>query len=101
MAARLDAIQYFRNAIVHADSQKLTTIPQAAAALPDSVRGSIWASQKDATWSLQMPHAVTAVRTTAAVFNTVAFTLYAAAGLDDSVQTVLRRPDEVVPFDDA
>jgi len=101
LAARLDAIQHFRNAIVHADSRKLTTIPHAASALPESIRGSIWASQKDGNWSLQMPHAVTAVRTTAAVFNTVAFTLYAAAGLDETVQAVLEPPDKVVPFDGA
>ncbi len=100
LAARLDAIQYFRNAIVHADSRKLTTIPGAASSLPESVQDSIWARQKDGNWSLQMPHAVTAVRTTVAVFNTVADTLYAAAGLDESAQAVLRRPDEVVPFDD-
>lgn len=100
LAARLDAIQHFRNAIVHADSHKLTTIPKAASRLPALVQGSIWASQKDGTWSLQMPHAVTAVRTTVAVFNTVAVALYSVAGLDESSKSVLRRPDDVVPFDD-
>jgi len=100
LATRLDAIQYFRNAIVHADSRKLATIPSAASNLPKRVRGSIWARQKDGNWSLQMPHAVTAVRTTAAVFNTVAFNLFAATGLDESAQAVLRKPDKVVPFDD-
>ncbi len=94
------ASQYFRNAIVHADSRKLTTIPGAASSLPESVQDSIWARQKGGNWSLQMPHAVTAVRTTVAVFNTVADTLYASAGLDESAQAVLRTPDEVVPFGD-
>ena len=64
------------------------------------MQGSIWVRQEDGRWSLQMPHAVTAVRTTVAVFNTVAFMLYSAAGLGGPSQSVLRPPDEVVPFDD-
>ncbi len=100
LAARLDAIQHFRNAIVHADSRKLTTIPTAASGLPEHVQGSIWANQTDGTWSLQMPHAVTAVRTTVAVFNTVAFVLYSVAGMGESSQSVLMPPDDVVPFED-
>lgn len=99
LAARLDAIQHFRNAIVHADSRKLSALPQAASSLPDSVRASIWAKQADRTWSVQMPHAVTAVRTTVAVFNTVTFVVYSAAGLPGSNWAALRRPDEVVPFE--
>ncbi len=99
LAARLDAIQHFRNAIVHADSRKLVTIPQAASSLPDRVKASIWANQADGTWSVQMPHTVTAVRTTVAVFNTVAFVVYAAAGLRESNWAALRPPDEVVPFE--
>lgn len=100
LAARLDAIQHFRNAIVHADSRKLTTIPKAASRLPERARASIWAKQMDGRWSLQMPHAVTAVRTTVSVFNTVAVTVYSVAGLGESSRSVLRRPDDVVPFED-
>ncbi|MCY4068071.1 MAG: hypothetical protein OXE79_03025 [Acidimicrobiaceae bacterium] len=98
LAVRLDAIQYFRNAIVHADSQKLAEIPQSLSALSSSLRSSMWAEKENSSWSLQMPHAVTAVRTAAAVFNTVAFTLYNAVGLDASDMAVLKPPDEVVPF---
>ena len=47
-----------------------------------------------------MPHAVTAVRTTVAVFNTVAFVLYSVAGMGESSQSVLMPPDDVVPFED-
>ena len=100
LAARLDAIQHFRNAIVHADSRKLTTIPKAASRLPERARDSIWATQKDGTWSLQMPHTVTAVRTTVSVFNTVVVALDSVAGLGESSRSVLRRPDDVVPFED-
>lgn len=101
LAARLDAIQHFRNAIVHADSRRLDTIPNAASSLPERVRGSIWAEQKNGRWSLQMPHGVTAVRTTVAVFNTVAVMLYSAAEMGATSQSVLKPPDDVVPFDGA
>ncbi|MXZ96943.1 MAG: hypothetical protein F4Y99_13575 [Acidimicrobiaceae bacterium] len=100
LAARLDAIQYFRNAIVHADSQKLETVPPSAQSLSDGAKGSIWALTKAGDWSLQMPHAVTAVRTTVAVFNTVSYTIYSAVGLSSSTSGGLKRPDEVVPFED-
>ncbi len=98
LAARLDAIQHFRNAIVHADARKKGTIPPAASSLPDNVTGSLWALQEDGSWSLQMPHAVTAVRTTVAVFNTVASVLDSASGLSGATTAALRCPDDVVPF---
>ncbi|WP_420612671.1 hypothetical protein [Candidatus Spongiisocius sp.] len=99
LAVRLDSIQYLRNAIAHADPRKLETIPQAASNLPDEVVATMWARKRDNSWSLQMPHAVTAVRTTVSVFNTVAFMLFTVTGLWESNQSVLRPPDNVVPFD--
>ena len=98
LAARLDAIQYFRNAIVHADSHKLAAIPQRAASLPQGVTGSIWARMKDDTWSIQMPHAVTAVRTTVAVFNTMAYTLLSYTNCGGTIESALESPDKLVPF---
>lgn len=98
LAARLDAIQHFRNAIAHADSRRLTTIPQSASGLPENKRGSIWARQRDETWSLQMPHTVTAVRTTVSVFITVTGMLCSVASLPQGDSAGLRSPDTVVPF---
>ena len=99
LAARLDVIQYFRNAIAHADSRKLHTIPRVASSLSDKIIGTMWARTEEATWSLQMPHAVTAVRTIVSVFNTVTFTLCSVAHLKTANQPILRPPDEIVPFD--
>lgn len=99
LAARLDAIQYFRNAVVHADSHKLSEIPKNTARHLKAVTGSIWARQKNDTWSIQMPHAVTAVRTTVAVFNTVASELLSVVKYGASVADILKPPDDIVPFD--
>ena len=98
LSIRLDAIQYFRNAIAHADSRKLTTIPARALSLSPREQGSIWARQKNGMWSLQMPHAVTAVRTTVSVFNTVAEVLHSFAHLGRTGMPDLMKPDDVVPF---
>lgn len=97
LAERLDVIQYFRNAIAHADSRKLQTPPQVKSNTSND-KGTMWAKKTDSTWSLQMPHTVTAVRATVSVFNTVAFTLFSVVGLGTSSQSVLRSPDDVVPF---
>lgn len=99
LAARLDAIQYFRNAVVHADSRRLGAIPQNAARMGEGVTSSIWARQKDNTWSIQMPHAITAVRTTVAVFNTVASVVLSSVSYGASTAPFLKPPDELVPLD--
>lgn len=97
LATRLDAIQYFRNAVAHADSTKLKKVPQSVRSLPTGAQGSVCALKKDGTWSLQMPHAVTAVRTTVAVYNVVADALASVVNPGKPPQFGLRSPDEVVP----
>ena len=98
LGARMDAIQYLRNAIAHGDSRKLDTMPQWAEQLSGEVKSSIWARKKDDTWTLQMPHAVTAVRTTVAVFNTVTNMLCSIIDPSQSTKVTLRQPDVIIEF---
>ena len=114
LATHLNTIQYFRNATVHADTRKLETIPGNVSQLSEQSKASLWATTVTDDWSIQMPHAVTALRTVVAVFNTVVYSLDERAkslalasttnpvvkeGISQTnVGPNLRLPDQVVPF---
>lgn len=80
-----EALSHIRNATAHGDVRKLGSSPPAA-------EGLLWVKQKSGPWSVQMPHALTALRATLAIFNAV------AEGLGDTLgRTDLRlvSPDSI------
>jgi len=73
LSKHLDTMQYIRNATAHGDAARLARHPQHS-------RGALWLLRQNHEWSVQQPHALTALRATLAVFNTVAEELAQAIG---------------------
>lgn len=83
------------------DTHRGDSIPPTASALSEQVRGSLWATTKGGEWTVQMPHAATALRICVAVFNSVCYSLEVHARWPETVapsQLSLRPPDDVVRF---
>lgn len=72
----LDALVFIRNAAAHGDAAKLGPPPARL-----ECEGDLWLKKADGNWSVQQPHALTAVRTVLAVHNTVAAALASALGI--------------------
>lgn len=66
----LAALMHIRNGAAHGDVVKLGTLPATA-------EGLLWVKRSDGRWSVQQPHALTALRTVIATYNTVALALEA------------------------
>lgn len=58
----LETLSYIRNAAAHGDARKLKNPPS-------TCRGDLWLLKADGVWSVQQPHALTALRTVMATFN--------------------------------
>lgn len=71
----LSALNFIRNAAAHADVGKLGPPPGHL-----QCRGDLWLTKADGNWSVQQPHALTALRTSLSTFNTVAVELSATLG---------------------
>jgi hypothetical protein len=82
----IDTLTYIRNAVAHADATKLGRYPQ-------ECEGSLWLKLNKGGWSVQQPHALTALRVSLAAFNTVADGLARRLGCD--VSSLLTSPDEI------
>lgn len=61
----LDALNYVRNAMAHGDAAKISNTPKGC-------EGLLWVRLEDQTWTLQQPHALTALRVVLATYNTIA-----------------------------
>lgn len=83
----LDALSYIRNATAHGDPEKLHE------AQPRYGEGALWLKLQNGRWSVQQPHALTALRTALSVYNTVAVELATALGVD--VPNGLVEPDTI------
>jgi hypothetical protein len=64
-------LNYIRNAAAHGDAAKLRNPPPRR-------EGDLWLRKANGIWSVQQPHALTALRTVMATFNLVATELAAA-----------------------
>ena len=87
--------------LVNIDTHRGDSIPQTASALSEQIRGSLWATTKGGEWTVQMPHAATALRTCVAVFDSVYYSLEVHAQWPATIapsQLSLRSPDDVVMF---
>lgn len=80
----LDTSSYIRNATAHGDAAKLGKHPA-------NCKGMLWLEREDGTWSVQLPHALTALRATLAVFNTVAEALAQRIGYGGALRVT--QPD--------
>lgn len=67
LAQYLGILHYIRNATAHGDATKLGTCPSKA-------EGLLWLQKENGNWSVQQPHALTALRATVSdsAFNSVA-----------------------------
>lgn len=71
LSAFLETLNYIRNAAAHGDAAKLRNPPPRR-------EGDLWLRKANGIWSVQQPHALTALRTVMATFNLVATELAAA-----------------------
>jgi hypothetical protein len=62
---QLDALMRIRNATAHGDIFKLRKPPPFA-------EGALWVSSSGGGWSMQQPHALTALRVVESVYNSIA-----------------------------
>jgi hypothetical protein len=76
LRAYLEALAFIRNAAAHGDAAKLGSLPGHL-----KCEGDLWLRKANGHWSVQQPHALTAVRTVLAVYNTTASALAAALGV--------------------
>lgn len=72
----LNAIAYIRNAAAHGDAAKLGPPPKHL-----QCEGDLWLKKANGNWSVQQPHALSAVRTVLAVHNTTADALASSLGV--------------------
>lgn len=84
----LFTLSYIRNATAHGDVAKLH------AGSPASCEGALWLRLKSGAWSVQQPHALTALRTVLGTFNLVAVALGDQLGVN--VRPRLSLPDTIV-----
>lgn len=71
----LDTLGFIRNAAAHGDAAKLGLPPSYL-----KCEGDLWLKKANGHWSVQQPHALTAVRTVLAVHNTIAIALAGSLG---------------------
>lgn len=69
----LETLSHIRNAAAHGDTAKLGRAPA-------NCGGDLWLLKEDGQWSVQQPHALTALRTVLAAYNLAATELAAATG---------------------
>jgi hypothetical protein len=81
----LNTLSYIRNATAHGDPAKLHE------GRPAHCEGDLWLKLQNGRWSVQQPHALTALRTSVSVFNTVAVEL--AGALKRTPPSNLTKPD--------
>ncbi len=86
----LGAIMHIRNGTAHGDVVKLRNSPA-------NCEGLLWVRLQGGGWSMQLPHAITALRTIVSVFNTVAYELDDAVGLY-SKASPLQSPNDLVTY---
>lgn len=67
----VEMVSYIRNAAAHGDATKLTSPPS-------KQHGLLWVRKANGVWSVQQPHALTALRAVLATFNLAAVHLAAA-----------------------
>ncbi len=84
------AVMHVRNGTAHGDMVKLRNPPK-------DCQDLLWVALQSGGWSMQLPHAMTALRTIVSVYNTVAHELDAAVGLFSSASP-LRSPNWLVKF---
>lgn len=84
----LSALAFLRNAAAHGDASKFGAPPPHLKA-----EGDLWLRKADGHWSMQQPHALTAIRTVLAVYNTVAVAVATHFGRPTPDLTL---PDSVV-----
>jgi hypothetical protein len=75
LANFLLTLSYIRNATAHGDPAKLHQ------SQPQHCEGSLWLTRDNGRWSIQQPHALTALRTVLSVYNTVAIELATKLGV--------------------
>lgn len=85
LKAYLETLSHVRNAAAHGDASKL-------GASPSRCEGDLWLTKQNGSWSIQQPHALTALRTVVSAFNLAAVELANATG--ESVPSMML-PDEV------
>lgn len=98
LSAMLNSAMHIRANI---DTQRGGYVPPTASALSEQMRGSLWATTKGGEWTVQMPHAATALRICVAEFNSVCYSLEVHARWPTTVapgHLSLRSPDDVVRF---
>lgn len=81
----IDTLSWLRNAAAHGDEAKLVGKPQYC-------EGDLWLAKADGSWSVQQPHALTALRVVLATFNAVAVEISRAV---DTGYGNLRSPQEL------
>lgn len=81
----LETLSHIRNAAAHGDTAKLGKAPS-------HCEGDLWLLKEDGRWSVQQPHALTALRTVLSAFNLAATELSAVTA---SPPPELTRPDSV------
>lgn len=81
-----EALVHIRNATAHGDVEKYAKPPTKSS-------GLVWVELESGRWSVQMPHALTAMRATLAVFNCVAINLASVLKYPDALN--LMKPDSL------
>ncbi len=89
LAAWLDAVVFIRHAIAHGDIAKHSSYPQSA-------EGLLWVRLRNGGWSVQQPHALTALRTVVATYNATAVALEGAFGSPRTAK--LRLADDLFKY---
>jgi hypothetical protein len=82
----LDTLSHIRNATAHGDATKLEKCPT-------ECEGLLWLKREDGIWSVQQPHALTALRTVLSAFNTAVDGVAARLGV--SPPSTLTKPDTI------
>lgn len=90
LAAYLKAIMHIRNGTAHGDVVKLRNPPT-------QCEGLLWVPLQGGGWSMQLPHALTALRAIVSVYNTVAHELDQSLGLFVGASP-LRAPGDLVDY---
>jgi hypothetical protein len=87
LSSYLETLGYIRNATAHGDASRLHDRS------PSSCEGALWLAREDGNWSVQQPHALTALRVVVATFNLIAIRLGDHLGSD--VRAHVTDPDAI------
>ncbi len=100
-----DQLSAMLNTAIHIlaniDTYRGDSIPPTASVLSEQMRGSLWATTKGGEWTVQLPHAATALRTCVAVFNSTCYSLKVHTQWPETIAPShlnIRSPDDVVRF---